>query len=159
MIINQWVPAAHRGDAIGDSARRVREILRQQGHSSDIFALTIEDGLRGDVRPFSDPEAGRGQATIFHFALPSPMTAAFAALDGARILQYHNITPASFFAPYAPGLFRLAALGRRELASLRGQVDLALGDSEFNRQELEALGFERTGVLPIAVNTCLLYTS
>ena len=30
-----------------------------------------------------------------------------------------------------------------------GRVDLALGDSEFNRQELEALGFDPTGVLPV----------
>ena len=28
------------------------------------------------------------------------MTEAFAALAGARVLQYHNITPAAFFAPY-----------------------------------------------------------
>jgi glycosyltransferase involved in cell wall biosynthesis len=81
------------------------------------------------------------------------MTAAFASLNGAKILQYHNITPAAFFAPYDPGLFRLAALGRRELATLAGRVDLALGDSEFNRQELASLGFEPTGVMPIAVNT------
>jgi glycosyltransferase involved in cell wall biosynthesis len=32
-------------------------------------------------------------------------------------------------------------------------VDLALGDSEFNRQELEELGFAPTGVMPIAVDT------
>jgi glycosyltransferase involved in cell wall biosynthesis len=153
MIINQWVPAAHRGDAIGDSARRVRAILRAQGHTSDIYALSMDDDLRGDVRPFAEPEARRGDVTIFHFALPSPMTEAFAALGGARVLQYHNITPASFFAPYAPELFRLAALGRRELQSLAARVDLALGDSEFNRQELEALGFAHTGVLPIAVDT------
>ena len=38
-------------------------------------------------------------------------------------------------------------------ATLVGRVDLALGDSEFNRQELEALGFAPTGVLPIAVDT------
>jgi glycosyltransferase involved in cell wall biosynthesis len=81
------------------------------------------------------------------------MTGAFANLRGRKILQYHNITPAAFFAPYDAGLFRLAALGRRELATLAGRVDLALGDSDFNRQELEALGFERTGVMPIAVNT------
>jgi glycosyltransferase involved in cell wall biosynthesis len=153
MIINQWVPAAHRGDAIGDSARRVRTILRKRGHASEIFALTIDDDLRGDIRPFEDPGARRGDVTIFHFALPSPMTAAFAALDGARVLQYHNITPASFFASYAPPLFRLAALGRRELQSLVGRVDLALGDSEFNRRELETLGFAPTGVMPIAVDT------
>ena len=33
-----------------------------------------------------------------------------------------------------------------------GHVDLALGDSEFNRQELERLGFAPTGVLPIALD-------
>jgi len=152
MRINQWVPAAHRGDAIGDSARAVRGMLRRMGHESDLFALTIDDDVREDVRPFSDPAAARGDATIFHFALPSPMTDAFARLGGARILQYHNITPAHFFAPYDPALFRLAALGRRELATLVGQVDLALGDSAFNAAELDSLGFDRTGVMPIAVD-------
>ena len=153
MIVNQWVPAAHRGDAIGDSARKVRDMLRASGHQSDLFAMTIDDDLRGDVRPFSDAAADGGDVTIFHFALPSPMTEAFARLRGRRVLQYHNITPAAFFAPYDAGLFRLASLGRRELKTLVGRVDLALGDSEFNRQELEALGFAPTGVLPIAVNT------
>jgi glycosyltransferase involved in cell wall biosynthesis len=152
MVINQWVPAAHRGDAIGDSARAVRAMLRAIGHDSELFALTIDEDMRREVRPFSDPASTRGDATIFHFALPSPMTEAFARLGGARILQYHNITPAHFFAPYDPGLFRLAALGRRELATLVGHVDLALGDSAFNAAELEGLGFARTGVMPIAVN-------
>jgi len=152
MIINQWVPAAHRGDAIGDSARRVRDLLRAAGHDSELYALTIDEDLRDDVRPFQDQGARQGHITIFHFALPSPMTEAFASLSGIRVLQYHNITPAAFFAPYDAQLFRLAALGRQELTSLAGRVDLALGDSEFNRQELEELGFARTGVMPIAVN-------
>jgi L-malate glycosyltransferase len=153
MIVNQWVPAAHQGDAIGDSARRVRHILRGAGHQSDLYALTIDEELRGDVLPFAADGARQGDVTIFHFALPSPMTEAFAGLDHGRVLQYHNITPAQFFAPYDPGLFRLASLGRRELATLVGRVELALGDSEFNREELERLGFDRTGVMPIAVNT------
>jgi L-malate glycosyltransferase len=152
MIINQWVPAAHRGDAIGDSALRVRDLLRRLGHESELYALTIDDDLSAEVLPYSYSAARRGDVTIFHFALPSPMTAAFASLRGARILQYHNITPAAFFAPYDADLFRLAALGRRELATLVGSVDLALGDSEYNRRELESLGFEPTSVFPIAVD-------
>ena len=152
MIINQWVPAAHRGDAIGDSARRVRDMLRAAGHDSDLYALTIDEDLRDDVRTFSDAGARQGHITIFHFALPSPMTEAFAALSGIRVLQYHNITPARFFGPYDAQMFRLAALGRQELRTLAGRVDLALGDSDFNRQELEELGFPRTGVMPIAVD-------
>jgi glycosyltransferase involved in cell wall biosynthesis len=153
MIINQWVPAAHRGDAIGDSARRVRDLLRAMGHTSELYALTIDEALEGDVHPFADPAAKGGDLTIFHYALPSPMTAAFATLDRGRILQYHNVTPAAFFAPYDSALFRLASLGRTELATLVGRVDLALGDSEYNRRELDALGFRPTGVFPIAVDT------
>ena len=153
MIINQWVPAAHRGDAIGDSARRVRDWLRQLGHESELYALTIDDDLRGEVRLFNDSSARRGDLTIFHFALPSPMTSAFASLKGRRVLQYHNVTPAAFFAPYDARLFRLAALGRQELATLVGSVDLALGDSEYNRRELESIGFGPTAVFPIAVDT------
>ena len=153
MIINQWVPAAHRGDAIGDSARRVRDLLRDAGHDSDLFAMTIDDDLRGEVRSYSEWDARLGDITIFHFALPSPMTEAFGRLRGAKILQYHNITPAHFFAPYDANLFRLAALGRQELRTLVGRVHIAVGDSDFNRQELESLGFDRTEVLPIAVNT------
>jgi L-malate glycosyltransferase len=153
MIVNQWVPAAHRGDAIGDSARRMRALLRQLGHDSDIYALTIDESLQGDIRPFSDTSAGRGDVTLFHYALPSPMTEAFARLAGGRVLQYHNVTPAAFFADYDPVLFRLAALARRELATLVGRIDLALGVSEYNRRELDELGFAPTGVLPLAVDT------
>ena len=153
MIVNQWVPAAHRGDAIGDSARRVRGFLRDMGHESELYALAIDDDLTADVRPFDDPSARKGDLTIFHYALPSPMTAAFARLPRGRVLQYHNVTPAAFFAPYDPALFRLATLGRQELSTLVGHVDLALGDSAYNRAELESLGFENTGVFPIAVDT------
>ena len=141
MVVNQWVPAAHKGDAIGDSARRVRDLLRGMGHQSDLYALTVDDELREDVRLFEDPASRRGDITIFHYALPSPMSAAFASLDSRRVLQYHNVTPAPYFALYDPALFRLAALGRHELAALAPHVDLALGDSDYNRQELAALGF------------------
>ncbi len=152
MIVNQWVPAAHRGDAIGDSARRVRGLLRGMGHQSDLFALTIDEDLVDDVRPFADPDARRGDLTIFHYALPSPMTEAFATLPHGRVLQYHNVTPAHFFAPYHAGIFRLAQLGRQELATLAGRTDAALGDSEYNRAELASLGFDNTGVFPIAID-------
>jgi glycosyltransferase involved in cell wall biosynthesis len=152
MVINQWVPAAHRGDAVGDSARAVRDLLRARGHTADIFALTIDEDLVGDILRFEAPESREGDVTILHFAIPSPMSEALATLSHCRVLQYHNITPAHFFAPYDAAMFRMATNGRRELAALAGRVDLALGDSEYNRHELEVLGFEQTGVLPIAVD-------
>jgi L-malate glycosyltransferase len=152
MVVNQWVPAAHLGDAVGDSARRVRAMLRRMGHGSELYAITIDDELRDDVRPFDEPAARDGDVTILHFAVPSAMSAAFAEVGGARVLQYHNVTPAHFFAPYDARLAEMARRGRQELAALAGRVHLALGDSEYNRAELGQLGFAETGVLPIAVD-------
>ena len=154
MIINQWVPAAHRGDAIGDSARRMRDLLRAMGHESELYALTIDDDLRDDVRPFGDPAARRGDLTIFHYALPSPMTDAFAL--ARRAAASCSITTSRRRRSSRPTIRRCSGSprsARQELATLVGRVDLALGVSEYNRRELEALGFAPTGVFPLAVDT------
>ena len=152
MIVNQWVPAAHRGDAVGDNARRMRDIFRSWGHDSEIYALDIDQDLLGDIRRWGGQDSRRGDVTMLHFAVPSPMTEALRSLPGARVVHYHNVTPARFFAPFDPGIARIAALGRRELATLADRVDLALGVSEYNRRELDSLGFPATGVLPIVVD-------
>jgi glycosyltransferase involved in cell wall biosynthesis len=153
VIVNQWVPAAHMGDAIGDNALAVRNALRDWGYESDVFALTIDEGLRSEVRSWHDGASRDGDVTILHFAVPSPMSEALARLPGARVLWYHNVTPPQFFAPFDPGIARIVGIGRRELAALAGRVDLAVAESDYNRRELEGLGFSRTAILPILVNT------
>jgi L-malate glycosyltransferase len=156
MIVNQWLAAAHRGDAVGDFAQAIRARLRAWGHESEIYGLTVDDDLREDIRLWSDAAARDGDVTLLHFAVPSPMTHALATLPGARVLVYHNVTPPQFFAPFDAGLYRFTQRGREELAGLAGRVDLALGVSEYNRRELDALGFDPTGVLPLAVDTARL---
>jgi glycosyltransferase involved in cell wall biosynthesis len=153
MRVDQWLPAAHRGDAIGDEAIRIRDTLRRASFDSDIFALDIDEQAEGDVLPFGDrSRSNPDDVTIFHFALPSPMTGAFEEVPGRRVLIYHNITPAEFFVHFDEELVRIAAAGREELRRLAKGTHLALGDSEFNRKELEEVGFERTGVLPILLD-------
>jgi len=151
VILNQWLPAAHRGDAVGDNARRLRDLIRKRGIESHIYALSIDHDLTDDVRCFDHQDSKLGDITILHFAVPSPMTNAFAALPHGRVLQYHNVTPSHFFAPYDAGIFNLANLGRTELKSLIGHTDVVFADSNFNRQELEQMGFTNTSVMPILV--------
>jgi glycosyltransferase involved in cell wall biosynthesis len=153
LTINQWIPAAHRGDAVGDNARAVRDFLRRQGHNSDIYAMTIDDNMAGEAVPWSDSSATAGDVTIYHYGVPSPMSERFGRLPGARVLQYHNVTPAHFFAPYDAAIARMCQVGREQLATLADRTDLGLGDSEFNRSELESMGFPSTDVLPIFVDT------
>jgi glycosyltransferase involved in cell wall biosynthesis len=152
VIINQWLAAAHRGDAVGDHARVLRELFRDWGHDSEIYAMSIDEDLVDDILPWTDSGARDGDVTFLHFAVPSPMTPALATLPGARVLYYHNVTPPRFFAPFDAGLAAFCARGRQELATLVGRVDLAIGVSDYNRRELEQLGFAPTAVLPIIVD-------
>jgi glycosyltransferase involved in cell wall biosynthesis len=152
VIVNQWLPAAHRGDAVGDNARVMRDLFRAWGHDADIYALTIDEGLEDEIRPWADAGSRRGDVTILHFAVPSPLTDALRTLPGARVLQYHNITPARFFAPFDAEIAAMAARGRRELATLADRVDLALGVSEYSRRELDELGFAHTDVMPLVID-------
>jgi glycosyltransferase involved in cell wall biosynthesis len=64
-------------------------------------------------------------------------------------LIYHNITPPEYFAGVHRTLARQCFRGRREIHAYVDRCDLALGDSEFNREDLESLGFPRTDVLPV----------
>lgn len=144
------MPTLHRGDAIGDSARLMRDAFRSWGHAADVYALELDDALAGDGQRFAEWRAGGpDDVVILHFALPSPLTAALLRHRGRRVLLHHNVTPPGFFEGYDPEMVRICTLGREELAVLREAVDLGLADSEFNRRELEQVGFRRTGVLPI----------
>jgi len=153
MRIDQWVPALHRGDAIGDSARLMRDAFRSWGYTADVYALELDADLAGDGRPFADwRPGGATDVVILHFALPSPLTPAFREHRGRRVLLHHNITPAEFFVGWDDELARICRIGREELAELAPDCDLGLADSEFNRLELEAFGAPRTGVLPICLD-------
>jgi glycosyltransferase involved in cell wall biosynthesis len=148
--IDQWLPALHRGDAIGDSARHMRDVFRSWGHAADVFALDVDADLAGDGRPFHEwRPGGSDDVVVLHYALPSPLTTALKEVRCRRILIHHSVTPPEFFEGWDEELARICALGREELPALAAHVDLALGDSEHNRGELEAAGFKRTGTLPI----------
>jgi glycosyltransferase involved in cell wall biosynthesis len=148
--VDQWVPALHRGDAIGDSARLMRDAFRRWGHTADVYALELDEDLAGDGRSWSEwSPGGTDDVVILHYALPSILSAGLREHRGRRMLIHHNVTPPAFFVGYDPEMVHICTVGQAELRTLAGHVDLALGDSEFNRRDLEAAGFERTGVLPI----------
>jgi len=150
--IDQWVPALHRGDAIGDSARLMRDAFRRWGLVADVYALDVDEDLLDDGRPFREWKSGGSEDVVMlHYALTSPLTSALQEQRGRRVVLHHNITPPGFFEGYDPELARICALGREELKGLK-DVDLGLADSEYNRRELESAGFSRTGVLPICID-------
>ena len=129
----------------------IQRVLRRAGFESDIFVQTADprlEDLTQDYRELlhaSDPS----NILIHHFSIGSRASRVAYAVPDRQILVYHNITPPEFFVNVHEQLAEQCFKGRRELGIYPARVDLALGDSEFNRQELESLGFNPTGVLPV----------
>jgi glycosyltransferase involved in cell wall biosynthesis len=151
-------PAVHQvlatlgyGDAIGHEVLGIQRVLRDAGYRSDIFVETADPRLEDLTRDFRElvEASHRDNILVHHFSIGSKASRIAYALPDRMVLVYHNITPPEYFVDVHRLLVRLCYHGRRELAAYTGRCDLALGDSEFNRQELEGLGFPATGVLPV----------
>lgn len=157
MKVHQLLAALSYGDAIGNEALAIQRQLRAAGHESDIFAELVHPRVARLARPLwehrevSSPDA----VCIYHFSIGSAAGRLVHAAPDRLVVVYHNITPARFFLGFHPHLAGLCHHGRRELEAFAPRTELALGDSEFNRAELEEAGFPRTGVLPIVLELSL----
>ncbi|MBI2468308.1 MAG: glycosyltransferase [Candidatus Rokubacteria bacterium] len=152
--VHQFVPNFVRGDAIGNDTRALRALLGGWGFPSEIFAQYIHRDLAREARFYGHYRkvAHSRNVILFHFSIGSEITSFFARLPDRKVLLYHNITPPEYFVGVSARVADRCRRGRQELARLTTVTELALGDSEFNRRELEAMGFRRTGVRPILID-------
>ena len=151
ICIHQVLATLGYGDAIGHEVLGIQKVLRGAGYESEIFVETADDRLEPRTRDYRDllDYSDRNNLLLHHFSLGSKASRTAFALPDRMALIYHNVTPPEYFVGVHRTLARQCFRGRRELRAYAARCDLALGDSEFNRQDLEALGFPRTAVLPV----------
>jgi glycosyltransferase involved in cell wall biosynthesis len=139
------------GDAIGHEVLGIQRVLKRAGYESEIFVETADPRLEPLTLDYRDMigNVGPQDVLVHHFSIGSRASRTAYALPGRMALVYHNITPPEYFIGVHEDLVRLCFRGRRELTAYIGRTDIALGDSEYNRAELEALGFDPTAVLPV----------
>jgi glycosyltransferase involved in cell wall biosynthesis len=149
--VHQVLATLGYGDAIGHEVLGIQRVLRAAGYDSEIFVETADSRLESLTRDFRElVDFSHPDNLLFHhFSLGSKASRTAFALPDRMALIYHNITPPEYFVGVHRTLARQCFRGRRELRAYASRCDLALGDSEFNRQDLEALGFPRTAVLPV----------
>lgn len=149
--VHQVLATLGYGDAIGHEVLAVQRVLQASGYESEIFVETADRRLEDLTVDYRDlPAASHpDNLLIHHFSIGSRASRVAYALPDRMALVYHNITPPEFFIDVHPLLVQLCYLGRRELAAYANRVELGLGDSEYNRAELEGLGFGHTAVLPV----------
>jgi glycosyltransferase involved in cell wall biosynthesis len=149
--IHQVLATLGYGDAIGHEVLGIQRVLREAGYASEIFVETADyrlEPLTRDYRELVD-FSHRDNLLLHHFSLGSKASRTAFALPDRMALIYHNITPPEYFVGVHRTLARQCFRGRRELQAYAARCDLAMGDSEYNQQDLEALGFPRTAVLPV----------
>jgi len=159
--LHQMLPDFSYGDAIGNDVLNIQKVLRGWGHPSDIYAHHVHAKLAGTARPYGEylKAGGPDQALLFHFSIGSELSEFVKRLPDRKILIYHNITPPQFFKGFNAEVERRCAWGYEELKKMAPHFELALGVSDFNRRELEGLGFRKTGVLPILLDFNQYYLS
>src|SRR5215470_14257738 len=149
--VHQVLMKLAEGDAIGHEVLGIQRVLRNAGYESEIFVEVADAGLAPltyDYRALRD-FSHRDNLLIHHFSVGSDASKLAYSLPDRMMLVYHNVTPAEYFVTFYPALAKFCYLGRRELRAYAQRCILALGDSEYNRRELEAEGFLRTAVLPV----------
>jgi L-malate glycosyltransferase len=149
--VHQVLATLGYGDAIGHEVLGIRRVLRGAGYDSEIFVETADPRLEDLTVDYRDMVGAvtPDDILIHHFSIGSRASRTAYALPGRMVLVYHNITPPEYFIGVHKDLVRLCFRGRRELSAYVGRCSLALGDSEFNRQELTDAGFADTAVLPV----------
>jgi L-malate glycosyltransferase len=149
--VDQVLATLSYGDAIGHEVLGIQRVLHAQGYESDIFVESAHPRLAHVTRDYRALTqcCGPEDLLIHHFSIGSKASRVAYALPARMMLVYHNITPPEYFVDVNQELVESCFLGRRELTAYAGRCELAVGDSEYNRQELEGLGFAPTAVLPV----------
>jgi len=152
--VHQLLVSLSPGDAIGNEALVIQRHLRRAGYSSEVFAEQIHPRMARHARPLWEySQVSSAETTcLFHFSISGAASRLIYHAPDRLVLIYHNITPAASFLGFHSHLTALCHWGRHELKAFATRVELALGDSEFNRLELEKAGYSRTGVLPIVLD-------
>ncbi len=151
MRVHQVLASLGYGDAIGNEVLGIQRALVAAGYESDIIVEASDERLRHLTVDYRDAidDVGDDDLLIHHFSIGSRASRTAFALPCRMLLVYHNITPPEYFLGVHPWLARQCFHGRRELLAYRDRVELAAGDSPFNKRELDTLGFPRTAVLPV----------
>ena len=149
MRVIQLLPTISYGDAVGNDTLAIREIIRQMGYETQIYAENIDGRLPArTAMPFSQfPTLSHDDVVIYHGSTGTDLNFRLPQLGGRKIMIYHNITPPDFFRPYSPSAGQLTAFGLQGIENLKDKLDYCIADSEFNKANLREMGYG----CPIAV--------
>ena len=150
--VHQFVPMLHRSDAVGRHTLRLRDVMVERGTPSQIYVEMNDPETAAETRPFARyaDEAEVGDVLLYQFATTSAIAPWLRARPETLVVNYHNVTPPEFYAPWNNGMARHQLLAQAQLRELAPRAALGVAVSAFNEAELRLAGFAHTAVVPPA---------
>lgn len=146
----QLTPTISYGDAVSNDVFAMSEVLSSLGYENVICAIAAAEKVKCKALTPDKLTITKNDVLIYHMSIGSALSELVINAQAKRkIMVYHNITPAEFFDGVSEGIASGCRQGRNELKELSVVIDYAICDSEYNREELVALGYKDTAVLPI----------
>lgn len=147
--IIQLTPTISYGDAVSNDVFAMADILTKRGYNNLIVAYGASKKVEDRVILVQDFKSNPGDIFIYHMAIGSGLSEyVINAKVKCKIMVYHNITPAHFFKGI-PNAQIGCISGRAQLSDLVDHIDFAICDSDYNKEELDILGYKNTVTLPI----------
>ena len=141
------IPQMASGDATSNHTRLIQELLEEKG--IDVRIVVERKTRSGSGTVSIDKWRPDGRVSILQHSIGSEVAQQVIRRKIPVVLNYHNITPTSFFAAWQPELAKSVARGRQQLGELAALAVRGIADSEFNAQELKDLGIDDVVVSPV----------
>lgn len=154
MRIIQLLPTMSFGDAVSNDAAAIRQMIREMGYETEIYAGSTDRRLpAGTALPLGELKVTtKEDVLICHGSTGHVLNIWIPQMQGKKMLIYHNITPPRYFKGYARKLEEVTENGYREMKMLIGDFPYAVADSDYNRQDMRRLGFQcPIDVCPIVI--------
>jgi L-malate glycosyltransferase len=155
MIVHQFVPTLEPG-AVGAHTLVARDVLRDAGNTSEIFASEIDPAWSDRGAHLLRDARGRADVIVYQMAIGSVVADAVLARDEPIVVNHHNLTPMRYIAGWQPVAAHGVAWGRGQLRELAVRARLGVADSSYNEGDLIEAGFTRTTVVPILLDLATL---
>ena len=146
--VHQLVPTISPRDAVGNHTLALQEVIRGLGFDSEIFSMFRHPDLMSETH-YVDRLPEDADAVIYQLSIGSPVAERWARHPALKIANYHNITPISLVGKWDGLLAAEVQLGRDQMARYAKVCDHAICDSDFNKSELDELGYASTETIPV----------
>lgn len=156
--VHQFVSSFVPRDAVSMHALEVRDLLRELGFESEIYVKETRAEMVRHARFYRSFDPPGPTVLLYQAATGSAVADFLTARPESLVVNYHNLTPAEFFAAWEPHTAVELDVGRRQVADLAGRAELGIAVSAFNEADLRGLGYRRTTVAPVLVDLETLHS-